>query len=79
MARYANGGAPPPRGGGGAVTRREMMNSTSGFLPPSADSEELECEEKLGKLLVSHIGRFDMAVIDVCMYMYVCREHPIFT
>ena len=53
MARYANGGAPPPRGGGGAVTRREMMNSTSGFLPPSADSEELECEEKLGKLLVS--------------------------
>ena len=55
MARYANGGAPPPRGGGGAVTRREMMNSTSGFLPPSADSEELECEEKLGKLLVSYI------------------------
>ena len=70
MARYANGGAPPPRGGGGAVTRREMMNSTSGFLPPSADSEELECEEKLGKLLVSHIGRFDMAVID----MYVCMH-----
>ena len=69
MARYANGGAPPPRGGGGAVTRREMMNSTSGFLPPSADSEELEYEEKLGKLLVSHIRSFDIAVID--MYMYV--------
>ena len=66
MARYANGGAPPPRGGGGAVTRREMMNSTSGFLPPSADSEEPECEEKLGKLQVSHIGPFDIPVIDVC-------------
>ena len=66
MARYANGGAPPPRGGGGAVTRREMMNSTSGFLPPSADSEEPVCEEKLGKLNFVHIVRFDMADNDVC-------------
>ena len=72
MARFANGGAPPPRGGGGAVTRREMMNSTSGFLPPSADSEEPECEEKLGKLLVSQLVAFDIAVIDICIYgMYV--------
>ena len=71
MARYANGGAPPPRGGGGAVTRREMMNSTSGFLPPSAGSEELEYEEKLGKFNLSHIDGFDMADNDICTCMYV--------
>jgi len=77
MARYANGGAPPPRGGGGAVTRREMMNSTSGFLPPSADSEELECEEKLGKLLVSQLVEFNMAVIDVCIRQRILAENGI--